>query len=218
MADIDVKPKSKTPWWLWLILLLVALALLFFFLRGCGNTTGEQATDGADTTTTTTTDSSSTTAIATTTTWDNVDFNSPKASYDEITDTTISVRGGDKYTIYSLGENLLFATDESTLQGSADKQLQQVVASLQKRFKGSVIGVYGRADAKGDKQENKELGAQRAEAVRNWLVTKGKIDAGKVSVHSYGETQPLASNATAEGRKQNRSVEIVAIPDSASQQ
>jgi outer membrane protein OmpA-like peptidoglycan-associated protein len=213
MADIDVKPKSKTPWWLWLLLLLIALALLFFFLRGCGNSTGEQATDGADTTTSTTTDSSSTTAVATTTTWDNVDFNSPKASYEEITDTTISVRGGDKYTIYSLGENLLFSTDKAELQGSADKQLQQIVASLQKRFKGASIGVYGRADAKGDQQENKELGAQRAEAVRNWLVSKGKIDESKVSVHSYGETQPLASNATAEGRQQNRSVEIVAMPE-----
>jgi outer membrane protein OmpA-like peptidoglycan-associated protein len=217
MADIDVKPKSKTPWWLWLILLLVALALLFFFLRGCDSTSGKQS-GVADTTTTTTTDSSSTTAVATTTTWDNVDFDSPKASYDEITDTTISVRGSDKYTIYSLGENLLFATDKAELQGSAGKQLQQIVSSLQKRFKGATIGVYGRADAKGDKQENKELGAQRAEAVRNWLVSKGKIDESKVSVHSYGETQPLASNATAQGRQQNRSVEIVAMPDSAASQ
>lgn len=216
MAEIDVKPKSKTPWWLWLILLLIVLGILYYFLRDNGAVM--KSSDGADTTTTTMVDSSSSTTVATTTPWDNVNFDAPKASYDEITDTSISVRGGDKYTIYSLGENVLFPTDKSELQGSAGKQLQQVVASLQKRFKGAEIGVYGHTDSKGDQEHNKDLGAQRAEAVRAWLVSKGKIDESKVSVHSFGETQPVASNTTAQGRQQNRSVEIVAMPDSAAQQ
>ncbi|WP_158827946.1 OmpA family protein [Mucilaginibacter lacusdianchii] len=215
MAELDVRPKKGTPWWLWLLLLLIVLALLFYFLKGRNGATRSETT--TDSTTTVTTDSSTTTDVATTTPgFNNVDFeNAPRATYDEITDTAITVRGGDKYAIYSLGENVLFATDQNTLQGSAANQLKQVAASLEKRFKNYYIGVYGHTDSKGDAGHNKDLGAKRAEAVRNWLVKNGNISESKVSLHSFGESEPLASNATAAGRQQNRSVEIVAIPDTA---
>lgn len=210
MADLDVKPKSSTPWWLWLLLLLVALALLFYFLRGRGDNSGQANPNDS------TANSTAVTPVGTTqSSFDSVDFNSPNASYDEITDTAISVRGGEKYAIYSLGENLLFGTDKSELQPGADAQLKQIAGSLKKRFGGAVIGVYGRTDSKGDASQNKELGAMRAMSVRNWLINNGGVDSTKVSVRSYGESQPVASNATAAGRQQNRSVEIVAVPESA---
>lgn len=214
MAELDVQPKSRTPWWLWLLLLLIALALLFFFLRGCNNKTGTATTTDS---TATTTDSTSTTKVGTThADFSSVDFNAPKASYEEITDTTITVQGGDKYAIYSLGENVLFATDQSAVQSSADKQLKQIASSLEKRFKNSVIGIYGRTDDEGSKEYNKGLGAQRAAAVREWLINNGKLDSTKIYIKSLGESKPIATNATAQGRQQNRSVEIVAVPDSAS--
>jgi outer membrane protein OmpA-like peptidoglycan-associated protein len=210
MAELDVRPKKGTPWWLWLLLLLILAALAYYFLKGRNGATRSQTTTDS----TVTTDSSSTTSTRTTPGFNNVDFqNAPSASYDEITDTTISVRGDDKYAIYSLGENVLFATDQNTLQGSADNQLKQVANSINKRFKDYYIGVYGHTDSKGDAAHNKDLGAERAQAVRDWLVKNGSISDSKISLHSFGESQPLASNATAQGRQQNRSVEIVAIPD-----
>ncbi|WP_345955386.1 OmpA family protein [Mucilaginibacter sp. PAMB04168] len=211
MAELNVQPKSKTPWWLWLILLIVALALLFFFLRGCGNRAGEQTSTTTDSTTTTDTTIQ---LAATQPNFDSVDFNAPTTTYEEITDTAITVRGSEKYTIYSLGDNVLFAKGESALQGSASNQLKQIAASLEKRLKGSVIGIYGHTDSSGDKQANDELATKRAEAVRDWFVQNSGLASNKISVHSYGESEPVASNATAKGRKLNRSVEIVAIPDS----
>jgi len=212
MAELKVQPKSKTPWWLWLILLIVALAVLFYFMRGFGNQAGEHTTIIDSTATT---DSTTITKTATTYAgFDSVDFDAPKTSFPEITDTTITVRGGNKYTIYSLGENVLFAKGQSTLQSKASNQLNQIAASLQKRLNGSVVGIYGHADSSGDADMNQQLAEKRAEAVRKWLVTNSSLDSTKVYVRSYGETEPVATNATAKGRQLNRSVEIVAVPDS----
>jgi outer membrane protein OmpA-like peptidoglycan-associated protein len=214
MAELNVQPKSKTPWWLWLILLIVALAILFFFLRGGGNAAGEQSTTVTDSTTI---DSTTTQVTITQPAFDSVDFDAPTAKYDEVTDTAITVRSSDKYTIYSLGENVLFAVGDSTLQTKGSAQLKQIAASLQKRFKTSLIGIYGRTDASGSADANQELGNKRAEAVRNWLISNSSLNASRVYVRSYGETKPVSTNKTAEGRQLNRSVEIVAVPDSAAQ-
>jgi len=50
MAEIDVKPKTRTPGWLWIVLLVIAVALLYFFLRGTGENTDKQD-NGADSST-----------------------------------------------------------------------------------------------------------------------------------------------------------------------
>ncbi|RYF88954.1 MAG: OmpA family protein, partial [Chitinophagaceae bacterium] len=78
-------------------------------------------------------------------------------------------------------------------------------------FKGAVIGVYGSTDATGDAAHNKQLGADRANAVKEWL-TKNGIEPDKISVRSLGETEPVATNDTKTGRQQNRNVSIVAFP------
>ena len=69
----------------------------------------------------------------------------------------------------------------------------------------------GFADSRGDKNYNKELSAQRAEAVRNWLTSNASIGADRISIEPMGESAPVASNATPEGRQQNRRVEIAVI-------
>ena len=215
MAELDVRPKKSTPWWPWLLLVLVLLALLLFFTKSCNKQ--KTATTTTDSTTTTTTQSSGDgkqTLAATEPDYNAVDFNSPKTADPDVTDKGIAVSGNDKYTIYTLGENILFATDQSNLQGSADQKLKQVSSSLGKRFKGATIGVYGSTDSTGTAGKNKQLGAQRAEAVKNWLVKNAGIDSTKISVHSLGESKPVASNATAAGRQENRNVSIVAFPNS----
>jgi len=212
MAHLEVKPKSGTPWWLWLLIAIIAIAILLFLLKGCG---GKKTAATTDSTTTTTDSSSAKPAVAVTTPdFSNVDFNSPKSSDPNVTDKDIAVSGNDKYTIYTLGENILFATDQSTVQQSAGAKLKQVIASLNKRFKGATIGIFGNTDSTGTAGHNKQLGAQRAAAVKTWLVSNGSLDSTKVSVHSLGESKPVATNATASGRQQNRNVEIVAFPDS----
>ncbi|WP_345949248.1 OmpA family protein [Mucilaginibacter sp. PAMB04274] len=212
MAHLEVKPKSGTPWWLWLLLAIIALAILLFLFKGCGNKTADVVTTDSTAVSTDTTLNKEDALAATEPDWNKVDFNAPKSSDPDVTDKDISVSGNDEYTIYTLGENILFATDQNAVQGSAEAKLKQIVASLNKRYKGASIGVFGNTDSTGTAGHNKQLGAERAAAVKDWLVKTGGVEDGKVSIHSFGEKEPVASNATASGRQQNRNVEIVAFP------
>lgn len=192
--------------WIWLIIALLAVAIILFFLL--------RSSHDKDPTVITTTDtiaSTSTPAIVADPDWNNVNFDAPDTNYEEVTDKGIVVRTNDHYTIYTLGENILFRSDKSTLEGDAATQLQQIATSLKKRFPDAVIGVYGHADAKGSADHNSQLAAERAAAVKIWLIQHGNISENKISVHSLGETKPLANNNNAAGRQQNRSVEIVAF-------
>jgi outer membrane protein OmpA-like peptidoglycan-associated protein len=213
MAQLDVQPKRRGPIWIWLIFFVLAIGVAVLLYRGC-NRAAPLKTDQSDTTQTDTTKADNTQVAITQPDWNAVDFTIPKTAYDEVTDTAIVIRGNEKYTIYSLGENILFAANQSTLQPGAETQLKQVAASLAKRFKTAAIGIYGHADSTGTAGQNKALGAERANAVKDWLLTKGVIQGDKLSIHSLGEEQPLVTNATERGRAQNRSVVIVAFPDS----
>ncbi|RYE22171.1 MAG: hypothetical protein EOP45_08595 [Sphingobacteriaceae bacterium] len=150
MANLEVQPKKNNSWWMWVLLLLIALALLFFFLRGCSNKSVNQA-GNADSTASNSADGTA----ATTTVGNQVDFNAPKEAYDEMTDTSISVRGNKDYTIYGLGEDILFDKDKNTLKNSAETQLKLVAASLNKRFKGADLSIYGHTDSTGTAAHNK---------------------------------------------------------------
>lgn len=198
MAELNVQPKKTNPI-LWIILALIALALLFFLIRGTKHNTVTD-TAGKDT------------VAKTVARWDQVDFNSPATSYNEVTDKGITIRGNGRYAIYAIGENILFAKDQSTIYPNAEKQLQQITASLKKRFDGASLAIYGSTDATGTAAHNQKLGADRAKAVRNWLIEHG-ISEDKITVQSKGESDPVASNTTAKGKQLNRSVEIVAMAD-----
>ena len=211
MAHLEVQPKKSRPWWLWLILLLIALAIIFALLKGCGHNNNSLAMND-----TVANDSlhNGDAIAATEPDWKTVDFNSPASSDPDIMDKDISISGNDKYTIYTLGENILFSTDNNTFQAGGEDKLKQIASSFKKRFKDSYIGVYGSTDSTGTKGHNKELGAERALVVKDWLIKNGGIAENKLYIHSFGETDPLATNATKAGRQQNRNVQIVVFKGS----
>lgn len=209
MAHLEVKPKNGTPWWVWLILALIALAILLFSLRRCnGDTTENKA--GKDTLTTSNANQKDAVAM-TQPDWNSVNFNSPASADPDIADKDIMVRNGADYTIFTLGENILFATDDNKIQGSSEAKLKRIVEVLNKRYKGSYIGVFGNTDSTGTTNHNKKLGADRAAAVKEWLINSGGIENDKLSIHSLGEKEPVATNSNEPGRQQNRNVEIVAF-------
>jgi outer membrane protein OmpA-like peptidoglycan-associated protein len=202
MAEIDVQPKKRSGSILpWLLLALGVIALCIFLFR---NKNGK---DYASNQTTTYTNTTTNAAVGS---WDAIDWNAPATHYDEITDRNIDVRGGDSYSIYGLGENILFDKDAATIRSSAQANLNQIASSINKRYNGGEVRVYGFTDATGGTGHNQQLSQQRADAVKNWLAQNGHIDASKISIQAEGEQHPVASNATEQGKQENRRVEIVA--------
>lgn len=203
MADIDVQVKKKSSILPWLLLAAGIAALIWFLTRN--NDKDEVVTTTENNTTL---NSTTNNAAAANDGWD-IDWNAPAVTYNEITGGDIEVRGNDNYAIYGMEESVLFDTDQATLRSSAADKLKQVAASIQQRYDDGQVRIYGYTDAEGSAGHNKELSKQRAEAVKNWLTQNG-IEASKLSVHARGENDPVATNATEEGKQQNRRVEIVA--------
>lgn len=101
---------------------------------------------------------------------------------------------------------ILFDFDSSTLRDEARQNLGEFAESM-KEFEETNILVVGHTDAKGPEEYNQKLSDRRAESATGYLVERG-IDAGRLTSVGRGETEPVASNETAEGRQQNRRVEV----------
>jgi outer membrane protein OmpA-like peptidoglycan-associated protein len=78
------------------------------------------------------------------------------------------------------------------------------------------VSVEGHTDSVGGDEYNQSLSELRAQAVRDYFVQQG-IASSSVESHGYGKTAPIASNDTAEGRQQNRRVELVLSGDAIGQ-
>ncbi|MBD2713846.1 OmpA family protein [Microvirga sp. STR05] len=164
------------------------------------------ARDGA-----TVADAATNTANAADAAWDMTKATLANETYEEIDLPEISVRGDDRFSVYGLEETVLFDTDKAEIKPTATRALSEIAASVGRRYGKSQVRVMGFADSRGDKSYNRELSAKRAEAVKKWLSQNGGMGDARVSIEPMGETAPVASNATAEGRQQNRRVEIAVI-------
>ncbi|MCB2378798.1 OmpA family protein [Hymenobacter sp. BT635] len=140
--------------------------------------------------------------------WDLAKQKLADVKYPEVNVADVSVRGNEEYSVYGVEEAVLFDTDKAEIKAGASKALEQISASIGQRYATGPVYIMGFADSRGDKSYNRELSEKRANAVKAWLSQNGKIDASRVSVEPMGESEPVASNATAEGRQQNRRVEI----------
>jgi len=103
--------------------------------------------------------------------------------------------------------DVLFATNEATLTQNATATLDKAAASLQE-WGHIKVEVAGYTDDRGTAKYNESLSSRRADAVRTYLISKG-VDADRLTAKGYGESSPVADNATVEGRSENRRVELV---------
>ncbi len=116
---------------------------------------------------------------------------------------------GDNFEL-GLEDRVLFAVDKSDLNPEADAVLGRLSATLLKvGIHGA--GVVGHTDSTGEPDYNLSLSQRRAAAVKAGLVSAG-MNAAELRDSGAGETQPVASNDSEEGRKQNRRVVIVVTP------
>lgn len=103
--------------------------------------------------------------------------------------------------------DVLFDTGQATLKPGADLALDRVAEFLRENS-GTRVIVEGHTDSRGSEEYNLQLSERRAQSVADALRTRG-IEPGRFQVVGRGEGYPVANNGTAEGRQQNRRVEIV---------
>jgi len=103
--------------------------------------------------------------------------------------------------------DVLFDTAKYSLRPLAREKLAKV-AGIVSGHPGLRLDVEGHTDSIGGDEYNQGLSEQRAAAVRDYLTQQG-MAAGSVTAKGFGKTQPVASNDTAQGRQQNRRVELV---------
>jgi len=100
---------------------------------------------------------------------------------------------------------VLFDTNSATIKSESYPDLDRVVTFMRETSPSATGVVEGHTDSQGSDATNLSLSQRRADAVRSYLVGKG-IAANRLTAQGFGETQPVADNATAEGRAQNRRV------------
>jgi outer membrane protein OmpA-like peptidoglycan-associated protein len=107
--------------------------------------------------------------------------------------------------------DVLFRSGSFELLPGARERLAKV-SGIVLAYPSLHLAVEGHTDSVGGDEYNQNLSEQRANAVRDYFVQQG-ISAASVEAHGFGKTEPIASNDTAEGRQQNRRVELVLSGD-----
>ncbi len=100
----------------------------------------------------------------------------------------------------------LFSVNSSILQAGAYDEIDRVAQVLNK-FPQTTIQIAGHTDSTGSETYNMQLSQRRADAVKNALIGRG-VNPARMTTIGYGESKPVATNATEAGRQQNRRVEI----------
>jgi outer membrane protein OmpA-like peptidoglycan-associated protein len=108
--------------------------------------------------------------------------------------------------IVTFDSAILFTFDSSELTSDSRMSLLKLASSL-KDFEGTEILIAGHTDATGSDEYNQALSERRATSAAVFLAENG-VEAERLSISGYGESQPVSSNDTVEGRSENRRVEV----------
>jgi outer membrane protein OmpA-like peptidoglycan-associated protein len=112
---------------------------------------------------------------------------------------------GLRYTL----DAVFFKVDQATLLPAGKRKVEEFSRTIQ-QYGSRMVLIEGHTDNTGDQAYNQSLSERRAKAVRDILVAKG-ISSQRLITKGLGETRPVSSNATKQGRQQNRRVEIIIL-------
>lgn len=118
-------------------------------------------------------------------------------------------RVGDQIEL-QLPSDVTFATNQSSIQPNFYNALDAVASTLVE-YPSTAIDIIGHADSDGADDYNQALSERRADSVKSYLAGRG-VQSVRMIASGRGETQPVASNATASGKAQNRRVQILLTP------
>ncbi len=127
---------------------------------------------------------------------------------DAIPDAAVQ-RQEDRLIVTFAGD-LLFDSGSANVSPGAQQRLTQLADTL-KRYPESRVVVKGYTDSVGSETLNQQLSDRRAQNVANYMIAQG-VAPSRVTALGFGEQFPVATNATPEGRQQNRRVEIEIVP------
>ncbi|MFN5849454.1 MAG: OmpA family protein, partial [Chitinophagales bacterium] len=113
--------------------------------------------------------------------------------------------GIDKDAVYET-DAIEFSSGSSELNAKSKATLDQLALLLEKNTD-SKIALAAHTDSDGDDAKNLELSQKRADACSAYLLTKG-IKSDRIAAKGFGETQPIADNASKEGKQKNRRTEF----------
>jgi outer membrane protein OmpA-like peptidoglycan-associated protein len=125
-------------------------------------------------------------------------------------DEVARVKEESRGIVITLSGSVLFAAGQHSLLPIAKEKLREVAQVLLEQGESNIM-VEGHTDSVGPSTRNHELSLLRAQEVRGYLVSQG-IPTNSIQASGLGEDRPVASNDTAEGRANNRRVEIVVNP------
>jgi len=112
-------------------------------------------------------------------------------------------------TKITLQADTLYDFDKATLKPEGKATLDKVAADL-KKIRLEVVIAVGNTDSVGSDAYNMALGQRRAQSVKAYLISKG-VDGSRIYTESKGKSNPVATNATAEGRAKNRRTDIEVV-------
>lgn len=112
--------------------------------------------------------------------------------------------------VITLSGSVLFASNKDALLPAAQDRLSQVAEALKSQEDNKIV-VEGHTDSQGSEASNQTLSERRAQAVVSFLISKG-VPSDKIKAQGLGMSRPIADNKTAEGRANNRRVEIIVQP------
>jgi outer membrane protein OmpA-like peptidoglycan-associated protein len=121
------------------------------------------------------------------------------------------VQRRDDSLLVNFQDQLLFDTGSAQLNPGAYDRLRSLATTLNNYPKSQVI-IKGHTDSVGEEAFNQRLSEERADRVRSFLIAEG-VDPSRITAIGFGESMPVTTNATAEGRTQNRRVEIEIRPN-----
>lgn len=110
-------------------------------------------------------------------------------------------------TVSSKSYQIQFETGSAVIKPESYSELNEILKSSVVA-EGLKVGIYGHTDNVGNSNTNQKLSEERANAVKNYLISKG-IATNRIESKGLGQTQPIADNTTAAGKAQNRRVQIV---------
>ncbi|WP_371157805.1 OmpA family protein [Jannaschia sp. 2305UL9-9] len=129
----------------------------------------------------------------------------------QLGDDRITVTNTGEQLIVSMPQDILFSTDSASLRADLQGDLRALGRNLL-QYPDTTVQVIGHTDSEGSAAYNQDLSERRARAVSGVLLETG-VSGARIRSFGRGESQPIATNNTPEGRQQNRRVDIIITPN-----